>query len=235
MRNGKRLLSILIAAVFVFALVPVQTVLAEHRPGDICPICGEAIEVSYEDEFQHEYACVWVNLPDHSCTYYGLEDHFGGKATCTSAPVCEACGFTYGSPLGHDWILDTEQGDGGWEWADDGSSATVYLKCQRDDCSETAGFNDSSPQKESMESEWKFTATVTQDGKTFTGTHTIQKPTVTITAKVIDYTYNGEFQGPGDTAYNDAEERRGRKEGRTVHAYAVRRRNPRQQERKSER
>lgn len=59
-------------------------------------------------------------------TYFFLEAHSGGTATCESAPICEKCGHEYGSSLGgHNW--DTE-----WSYDENGH----YHKCLNDGCTE---------------------------------------------------------------------------------------------------
>ena len=82
--------------------------------------------------------------------------------------------------LGHAWALDTEQGDGGWTWAADGRSATAHLKCTRDGCNGSAAPTDSSPvagspvyHPDTGKVNVPFTASVTQDGQTFTGETTL--------------------------------------------------------------
>ena len=43
------------------------------------------------------------------------ELHYGGKATCTEAPICEVCGGRYGKALGH-WMGDDWEYDAGQHW-----------------------------------------------------------------------------------------------------------------------
>ena len=79
-------------------------------------------------------------------------------ATCTEPGInaywkCLVCGRMYSDangkkqvnslaelqsdPLGHDWAIDTTQGENGWTWDSDNSRATVHFKCQRESCEET--------------------------------------------------------------------------------------------------
>ena len=71
----------------------------------------------YKNENNHKPSC------RHCDTYFFVEAHSGGTATCDSAPVCEKCGHEYGSALGHNW--DTE-----WSYDENGH----YHKCLNDGC-----------------------------------------------------------------------------------------------------
>ena len=165
--------------------------------GTLCPCCGVGTLSRSEDVALYWYDC-------DTCCYY-IEYHLfdnavedeghcsGGEATCVSRAVCAKCHNPYGTPLGHDWALDTAQGTDGWEWAEDGGSATAHLKCTREingePCGETADATDTAPEKASNGANWKYTATVTKDGKSFTGTHLIAKTfTVTVTGGTADKT-----------------------------------------------
>ena len=161
-----------------------------------CTVCGNTYRKG------HRY--VYIYAKDATCTEIGY------RTACYYCQDCQLYYDRYDNPLpdvvipaGHDWGLDDTKGDGGWEWAGNGSSATAHLKCQREGCGETADVTDSSPQKESHQIEWTFTATVTKDGKTFTGTYSRTRITVTITARDQTYVYTGETQGEGDTTYQD--------------------------------
>ncbi|MBR6187216.1 MAG: hypothetical protein IKQ41_13275 [Clostridia bacterium] len=141
-----------------------------------CSRCPER-----KDEAEHDYNWTKVDGEKHKgvcvCGKEITEPHSGGAAACTSGPICDVCRQEYGESLGgHLWAVDTEQGDNGWAWAADGSSATVYLKCQRNGCGETATAEDTSPQignavynEGTDKADVAFTATVTVDGRMFNG------------------------------------------------------------------
>ena len=201
----KKLFSILLALVLVLGLMPAQAAEA-YQPGQTCPDCGEGmLIVIVSNDTQHAYSCTNSHCVHSRSDNYLWEAH-RGTATCVSPAACTVCSQIYGSPSpdNHGWVLDRDQGDDGWEWAEDGSSATAHLTCQY--CPKTASVTDSNPVMESQKAEWTYTATVTLNGKTFYGTYSIPKPTLTITARDLTYTYNGEIQGPGDAAYADPAE-----------------------------
>lgn len=52
-----------------------------------------------------------------------------------------------GEKLGHDWAVDTTQGEQGWDWefTSDSISATAYLKCQRNNCGQPATVTNNNP------------------------------------------------------------------------------------------
>ena len=68
----------------------------------------------YFNETAHWYVCKNSAL----CTVkFNYQEHFGGNATCTNKAVCEACGYEYGDPLGHnmqyfDYVPETCTTDG---------------------------------------------------------------------------------------------------------------------------
>ncbi len=65
--------------------------------------CGATVEVENH---------VWVGGACSVCGY--LCDHVGGKATCTSGPICVVCGNEYGQPdpTGHDPAAEWSQENG---------------------------------------------------------------------------------------------------------------------------
>ena len=105
-----------------------------------CKNCGEFYGEVLDHEYWYEYKTDEQHKINcyHCDTLFGREDHSGGKATCTEKAVCDKCGEEYGEALGHDWVVDTEKGDNGWELSSDRRSATAYLKCQRNGCGEAA-------------------------------------------------------------------------------------------------
>ena len=188
----------------------------------VCYVCTKDEGLAYRSE-SHSFDN-WKDKGDGTCTgtcVCGREKAEGHdfsvdvpakEATCTEPgytahKACSRCGAKDADysviPAAHDWGLDDTKGDGGWEWAGNGSSATAHLKCQREGCGATADVTDSSPQKVSDGSNWKLTATVTKDGKTFTGTSPVPKFKLTITARDQTYVYTGETQGEGDPVYDD--------------------------------
>ena len=92
------------------------------------PHC-EKCDHDYGSIPEHDMIYEYINENNHkpSCrhcdTYFFVEAHSGGTATCDSAPVCEKCGHEYGSALGHNW--DTE-----WSYDENGH----YHKCLNDGC-----------------------------------------------------------------------------------------------------
>ena len=68
----------------------------------------------YFNETAHWYVC----KNSYLCTVkFNYQEHFGGNATCTNKAVCEACGYEYGDPLGHnmqyfDYVPETCTTDG---------------------------------------------------------------------------------------------------------------------------
>ncbi|MBR3403566.1 MAG: hypothetical protein IKG67_15145, partial [Parasporobacterium sp.] len=105
--------------------------------------------------------------------------------------------------LGHDWVIDTTQGYNGWEWAADGSSATVYLQCQREGCGEPATATDAAPQAGDVsynpatgKAEVSYAASVTKDGQTFTA-ETILSREITAYYYTVSF-FDGEGSPIGD-------------------------------------
>ena len=78
-------------------------------------LCEADVENGYRyNETAHWYVCKNSAL----CTVkFNYQEHFGGNATCTNKAVCEACGYEYGDPLGHnmqyfDYVPETCTTDG---------------------------------------------------------------------------------------------------------------------------
>ena len=78
-------------------------------------LCEADVENGYRyNETAHWYICKNSDL----CTVkFNYQEHFGGNATCTNKAVCEACGYEYGDPLGHnkkyfDYVPETCTTDG---------------------------------------------------------------------------------------------------------------------------
>ena len=182
--------------------------------GAVCVVCNT--EYTAPDEENHDWSD-WTSEGNAHMRYCRRDEcgeiqrgpHTrGSDATCEKGTVCKECGAEYTAALGHEWVTDYSKGLNGcgWDWAQDGSSATAYLKCRRVGCEGTAECTDSSPAKADNGTGWTFTATVTKDGKTFTDTYTVDKPVLTITAIPQEYVYNGKTQGEGDTVYATAAE-----------------------------
>ena len=161
-----------------------------------------------EDGKSHTRAC------QRGCGESETFAHSGGTATCTEKAVCVKCGKPCGNPMGHDWALDTTKGDNGWEWAADGSSATAYLKCQRQGCAgaETTA-TDTAPQAgntaydpDTGKANVAYTATVTVDGKTFTRETTVSRDITIVNQTVGFYNYKHEIVSngvDGSLSYNE--------------------------------
>ena len=97
---------------------------------DYQPHC-EKCDHDYGPKNEHDMYYEYRNENNHkpNCrkgcdTWFFLEAHSGGTATCDHAPVCEKCGHEYGSALGHKW--DTE-----WSYDENGH----FHKCLNDGCS----------------------------------------------------------------------------------------------------
>ena len=180
--------------------------------GPVCEVCGD--EYGRRDDKNHAWGDDWTDIGPlghvrycrNGCGEMQAEAHSGGERTCLKGFICTKCDAEYDEPLGHSWTLDIWKDEMGWDWAADGSSATAHLYCAREECDATADVTDSSPAKTDNGTSWTFTATVGKDGETFTGKHTAEKPTLTITAVKQTYEYNGKVQGEGGTAYSDAGE-----------------------------
>lgn len=78
-------------------------------------LCEADIDDGYRyNETAHWYVCKNSAL----CTVkFNYQNHLGGNATCTNRAVCEACGYEYGDPLGHnmqyfDYVPETCTTDG---------------------------------------------------------------------------------------------------------------------------
>lgn len=124
----KRGLSVLLALCMALSLVPVSAqaagigeteikvnetkvafggrewwVVGDETHGKQYGCCGATVEVENH---------VWVGGSCSVCGY--LCDHVGGKATCTSGPVCVKCGSEYGQPdpTGHDPAAEWTQENG---------------------------------------------------------------------------------------------------------------------------
>ena len=98
----KKVLSFLLALAFVMSLIQMQA--AALQSGQTCPDCGEGmLIIIVTNSSQHAFSCSNTHCEHGSSSGYLWEDHHGGTA-CTAKPVCEECGKTYGSILGHDWL-----------------------------------------------------------------------------------------------------------------------------------
>ena len=142
-----------------------------------CENCDHDYGTPPEHEMIYEYRSESGHKPSckHCDTYFFLEPHFGGTATCTEKAVCDKCGKEYGEALGHDWVVDTEKGDNGWELSSDRRSATAYLKCQRNGCGETATVPADEPTQiahyydsDSGKVTYEYSGVAKKDGKVFT-------------------------------------------------------------------
>lgn len=78
-------------------------------------LCEADIDDGYRyNETAHWYVCKNSDL----CTVkFNYQNHLGGNATCTDKGICEACGYEYGEPLGHnmqyfDYVPETCTTDG---------------------------------------------------------------------------------------------------------------------------
>lgn len=78
-------------------------------------LCEADIDDGYRyNETAHWYVCKNSDL----CTVkFNYQNHLGGNATCTDKGICEACGYEYGDPLGHnklyfDYVPETCTTDG---------------------------------------------------------------------------------------------------------------------------
>lgn len=78
-------------------------------------LCEADIDDGYRyNETAHWYVCKNSAL----CTVkFNYQNHLGGNATCTDKGICEACGYEYGEPLGHnmqyfDYVPETCTTDG---------------------------------------------------------------------------------------------------------------------------
>ena len=78
-------------------------------------LCEADIDDGYRyNETAHWYVCKNSDL----CTVkFNYQKHLGGNATCTDKGICEACGYEYGEPLGHnmqyfDYVPETCTTDG---------------------------------------------------------------------------------------------------------------------------
>ena len=78
-------------------------------------LCEADIDNGYHyNETAHWYICKNSDL----CTVkFNYQNHLGGNATCTDKGICEACGYEYGEPLGHnmqyfDYVPETCTTDG---------------------------------------------------------------------------------------------------------------------------
>ncbi len=78
-------------------------------------LCEADIDDGYRyNETAHWYVCKNSAL----CTVkFNYQNHLGGNATCTDKGICEACGYEYGDPLGHnklyfDYVPETCTTDG---------------------------------------------------------------------------------------------------------------------------
>ena len=78
-------------------------------------LCEADVENGYRyNETAHWYVCKNSDL----CTVkFNYQNHLGGNATCTDKGICEACGYEYGEPLGHnmqyfDYVPETCTTDG---------------------------------------------------------------------------------------------------------------------------
>lgn len=78
-------------------------------------LCEADIDDGYRyNETAHWYVCKNSALCNVKFNY---QNHLGGNATCTNRAVCEACGYEYGEPLGHnmqyfDYVPETCTTDG---------------------------------------------------------------------------------------------------------------------------
>ena len=78
-------------------------------------LCEADIDDGYRyNETAHWYVCKNSDL----CTVkFNYQNHLGGNATCTAKGICEACGYEYREPLGHnmqyfDYVPETCTTDG---------------------------------------------------------------------------------------------------------------------------
>ena len=166
----------LAALALILTLLPVSLSRADGvlRPGDTCPYCNKgALRLASNGIEQHGYKC-----NNSECEYYTKVlwiDHSFGETKCGQV---KCLGCEKYCNISHDWVPNTNINGNGWYWY--GSMATLYLKCQRAGCGDTDFISDYSPvpgAKTYDENTGKvsctYTATVTKDEKTFTGTKTV--------------------------------------------------------------
>ena len=92
-------------------------------------LCEADIDDGYRyNETAHWYVCKNSDL----CTVkFNYQKHLGGNATCTDKAVCEACGYEYGEPLGHnmqyfDYVPETCTTDGNIEYYKCGNCSKLF-------------------------------------------------------------------------------------------------------------
>ncbi len=192
--RGKRLLGWMLCACLALAmmivLLPAQEAKADYHIGDPCPVTGCEGLIKYDacSPSHHHFVCSLH--PDDTHHLFISEPHFGGTATCMGEGKCEGCGKLYIDVdlNNHDWVLDTTQGDGGWEWAVDGGSAAVHLKCQRGGCGDYATVTDNAPVPSNITYDAgtgkvskTLTATVTMaNGQAFSATKNVQTDPIAV-------------------------------------------------------
>lgn len=94
-----------------------------------CTVCNEDVYTATDSAPTH------VNTA--KCEAAGKE-YYEAKVTLNGTDYTDKTAETDSSPLGHLWAVDTTSGTNGWTWTDaTPPTATVALKCTRQDCNAT--------------------------------------------------------------------------------------------------
>lgn len=141
-----------------------DTVVETNMAGDTITIVGKKAGTT----------ALTVSVGDTSATCNITVNHVpGAAATCENPQICTACGETLAEATGHDY------GEPEFTFSDDYASATAKFACKKCNKSKSVLAVITSSTREATcteDGETVYTATATNDGKTYTDTRKVSIP-----------------------------------------------------------